>query len=300
MATPAAQIKDRFHIPGIATVEAGRNGLPRIVIKTAAASGIVYLYGAHVTSWRPAGAEELIFLSRHARWEEGKAIRGGIPVCFPWFRAKADNPAAPQHGFVRTRIWKLEDLTSENDVVTAFLVTESDEASRKWWPYEFRLEHRITMGAALRLELIVTNTGTVPFRFEEALHTYHEVGEVDQVRIAGLDQAAYLDNTDYNAKKIQTGDVVFSKATDNAYLDTHAPLEIADPVLKRRIRIQKENSRTTVVWNPWKEGAASLSDLGNEDWRQMACAEASNILDDAVTLPPGRQHRMAATLSVGP
>lgn len=291
-------LNDRFNIPNIATIEAGRNHLPRIIIKTAAASAEIYLHGAHVTSWHPAGAEEVIFLSRRARWEDGKAIRGGIPVCFPWFRAKVDDPSAPQHGFVRIKAWQLQSLTYESGAVTASLLTKSDEQSRKWWPYEFRLEHRITVGTALKLELIATNTGTAPFRFEEALHTYHRVGDVRQTRIAGLDATAYLDNTDGNARKFQSGDVLFSKPTDNAYLNTVAELEIIDPVLERRIQIRKENSFTTIVWNPWEQGASSMSDLGKDEWQQMVCAEASNIRDSAVTLAPGQQHIMAATIAL--
>ena len=192
MSTSPAQINDTPSIPGLATLEPGQNGLPKISITTPAASAEIYLHGAHVTAWQPAGAEEVIFLSQHARYEEGKAIRGGIPVCFPWFRAKADNPAAPPHGFVRTKAWQLQSLTHENDSVTATLATESDESTRKWWPHDFRIEHRITVGRALKLELIVTNTGNEPFTFEEALHTYHKVGSAEQTQIAGLDGTAYL------------------------------------------------------------------------------------------------------------
>lgn len=293
-----AKWNDKFAIPGIAEIVAGQGGLPKIRVTAPAASADIYLHGAQLTSWQPAGRDEVIFLSEHSRWEEGHAIRGGIPICFPWFRAKADNREAPAHGVVRLTAWRLESLTHHDGSVTAVLAIESSESSRKWWPYEFRLVHRITVGPELKLELIATNIGSTSLRFEEALHTYHRVGSVEKVRIAGLDGTAFLDNTDGNREKIQHGDVVFTRTTDNAYLNTPKALELIDPVLRRRIRIQKKNSLTTVVWNPWKEGAQSLADLGDDEWKQMACVEASNILSSAVGLAPGAMHVMAATVTV--
>lgn len=293
-------LNDSFAIPGVAKIVAGNGGLPKVQITSPAASAEIYLQGAQLTSWRPQGSEEVIFLSEHSRWEEGRAVRGGIPVCFPWFRAKADDPKAPAHGFARTRSWRLEPLTQEQDSVVVTLATESDEDSRKWWSHEFRLVHRITVGAVLKLELIVSNTGTVPFHFEEALHTYNRVGNAEELRITGLDQVAFLDNRDGNREKRQNGDFRFIGAVDNAYIDTQNTVEIVDPALRQRIRLQKQGSMTTVVWNPWSDGAVALADLGDDEWRQMACVEASNILGNAITLAPGAQHTMTAILSVIP
>jgi glucose-6-phosphate 1-epimerase len=160
--------------------------------------------------------------------------------------------------------------------------------------------HRITVGRTLRLELTVTNTGAENLRFEEALHTYFRVGQVQKAQIKGLDSVAYLDNTDANREKIQAETLVMKAATDNAYLNTRSGVELTDPVLRRTIQTEKENSTTTVVWNPWQNGAAALSDLGNEEWQQMACVEASNILSSAISLAPGEKHAMRAILSVSP
>ena len=150
----------------------------------------------------------------------------------------------------------------------------------------------------MRLELEVTNTGTNSLRFEEASHAYYRVGQIESVRLRGLDGIAYLDNTDSNREKIQHGDVVITKQTDNAYISTQGAIEVLDPALHRRIRITKENSLTTVVWNPWQEGSKSLPDLGVNEWQQMICAEASNVLAFAVDLAPGEQHVMGATIQV--
>jgi glucose-6-phosphate 1-epimerase len=289
----------RFGISGIAQIVSGNGGLPKIHLTAPSASADVYLHGAQVTAWRPNGAEEAIFLSENSQWKDGRAIRGGIPVCFPWFRAKVDDPHAPAHGFVRTKEWRLDSVTASNDgFVIVICSTESDASTLRWWPYEFRVEHRISIGAALRLELTVKNIGSTPLRFEEALHTYFWVGDAQRVSVRGLDGVTYLDNADGNREKIQSGDVILATTTDNAYLNTHAALELIDPSLKRTIRTEKENSATTVVWNPWQQGAASLSDLGDEEWRNMTCVEASNILGSAIALAPGEEHTMRATLSV--
>ena len=292
----AKELDRRFGIAGLAQVLADEAGLPKVCVTTPQCSGEMHLHGAQVTSWKPAGAEEVIFLSSHARWEEGKAIRGGIPICFPWFRAKPDNPHAPAHGFVRTRMWRLESIEHIEDAITVSMSTESDSDSQRWWAAGFRLLQRVIFGSELKLEFTVGNTGASPFRFEEALHAYFRVGDVGRVSIGGLDGVAYLDNTNSNIKKWQRGDVVLSSLTDSAYINTQNPLRLLDPVLNRRIHITKQNSLTTVIWNPWAAGARALPDLGEDEWQQMVCAEASNILEDAVELKPTADHTMTMTI----
>lgn len=292
------ELNRRFAIDGIAAITAGQGGLPKVRVTCFGAEADIYLHGAQVTSWHPSGAEEVIFLSEHSRFEDGKAIRGGIPICFPWFRAKNDDPNAPAHGFVRTKAWRLDAIEQEPGSVIVTLSTESDEETRRWWPHEFRLAHRITVGAELKMELTLTNTGSSRLRFEEALHTYHRVGEVEKIHVAGLDGVAYLDNTDDNREKMQRGDIVMTQPMDNAYLNTENTLEFSDPVLRRRVQIVKSGSRSTVVWNPWENGAKALADLGDDEWRRFACVEASNILSCAVSLAPGEQHTMTATIRV--
>jgi glucose-6-phosphate 1-epimerase len=289
----------RFGIPNVVEVISGNGGLPEIRVTAPWASAEIYLHGAQLTSWQPVHAEEVLFLSKHSHWEEGRAIRGGIPVCFPWFRSKGDAPMAPAHGFVRTKEWRLESVKIDQESVVVICSTENGESTYRWWPHPFRLVHILSIGKSLRLELIVENTGQTPFHFEEALHAYFQVSRVENVSIRGLDQIAYLDNTDGNHKKTQLGDLIFTAKTDNAYVDFHGAAELLDPTWRRSIRTEKANSATTVVWNPWQEGAASLGDLGDEEWQQFACVEASNILGSAISLAPGQEHRMQATISVG-
>ena len=288
----------RLEIPGIAQIVEGNGGLLKVRITSPEAMGEMYLHGAHVTSWKPAGGEEVLFLSVESRWEHGHAIRGGVPVCFPWFGGKADDPKAPAHGFVRTQAWHLESIARAGDAVTVSMFTESNEETRTWWPADFHLVHRATFGRELSLELVVTNTGRTSLRFEEALHAYYRVGNVEKVRVRGLDTIPYLDKTDSGRQKTQRGHIVIVSETDRVYLNTRDAIELEDPVVHRRTRTTKENSLTTVVWNPWVQKAHSLSDFADDEWVQMICIETSNVSDCAVNLPPGQQHTMRALVSV--
>jgi glucose-6-phosphate 1-epimerase len=290
-------LNTRHAIPGIAELLPGQGNLPKIQIYIPAASAEIYLHGAQITSWQPAGHEEVLFLSADSRFADGKAIRGGIPICFPWFRAKSDDPKAPAHGLVRTKAWTLQSIDPAGDEVVVVLARESDEFTRLWFPHDFFAVHRITVGRSLKLELMVGNAGATSFQFEDALHTYNRVGDAQRLAIQGLDHTAYLDNRDGNALKLQSGDFHFTRDTDNAYLNTNTPVEIVDPVLNRRIRLEKQNSLTTVVWNPWAADAAKLADLGDDEWTQFACVEAANILSAAVTLHPGEEHTTTALIT---
>jgi glucose-6-phosphate 1-epimerase len=300
-ATPALdlqQLNEHFAIPGIAQIVAGSNGLPKVKIASAAASGEIYLHGAHLTSWIPTGAEEVIFLSSKAQFQDGKAIRGGVPICSPWFNAKAGDPKAPSHGFVRTKAWELESILHEGNAISVTLSTANDHATQLLWPHDFRAVQRITIGTALQMEFTTTNTGAAPLTFEAALHSYYRVGDVRQVRITGLDGTSYLDNTDGNREKLQQGDNLFAQRTDNAYLNTQSEVEIVDLSLSRRLIVSKHNSSSTVVWNPWDELARGMSDLGEGEWPHFVCVETANVRANAITLKPGEQHTMTATVEL--
>ena len=287
-----------LEIPGVVGVIEGNGGLRKVRITSPACVGEMYLHGAHITSWRPAGEEEVLFVSRQSRWEDGHAIRGGIPVCFPWFAHKADNPEAPDHGFVRTKAWRLDSIADVAGTIIVSMSSESDEATKKWWPAEFRLVLRAAFGKELSVELVVTNKGRTSLRFEEALHAYFRVGNIEVTRARIPDALRYIDKTDSHRTKTQLSDIVIASETDRVYLDTRDEIELEDPVLERRLRVAKENSRTTVAWNPWAQKAHSLSDFGDDEWARMICVEPSNVSDFAVDLAPGQQHTMKALIRV--
>lgn len=293
-----AALDQRFGISGKAVVTEGRGGLPAVRVTTRQCSGEIYLLGGHVTQWKPTDAEEVLWVSQHSNYVVGKAIRGGVPVIFPWFGAKADDPKAPAHGFVRSRAWELESVDADGDDVTVTMLTRSDDSSRAALPAEFELRLHASFGAQLRLELQLSNPGTQPLRFEEALHSYFTVGDVRQISIRGLDGTSYLDKTDANRRRAQSGNILISSETDRVYLDTTHDVEIVDPVMRRRIVIGKSNSRNSVVWNPWIDKARSLSDFGDDEWTKMVCVEPSNVGANTIEVAAGQQHTMAVTISV--
>ena len=280
-----------------AHVVEGNGGLPKVRITSPDVSAEMYLHGGHVTSWKPAGTEEVFFVSRQSRWEHGRAIRGGVPVCFPWFGNKADDPTAPAHGFVRTKAWQLESVAQGDGAITVAMFTESDDETRRWWPADFRLSLRATFGSTLTLELIVTNTGTTTMRFEEALHSYYRVRNIHDVRVRGLDATRFLDKADASLEKVQQGDIVIISETDREFLDTRAAVDLDDAVLRRRVRTVKDRSLTTVVWNPWVAKAQALSDLADDEWSEFVCVETGNVGAFAVQLAPGQQHTMRSAVS---
>jgi glucose-6-phosphate 1-epimerase len=293
-----AELNQRFEIPGIAKVVEGNGGLLKVSVTSPDAAGEMYLQGAHVTSWKPAGAEEVLFVSAQSRWENGVAIRGGVPICFPWFGGKADNSKAPSHGFVRAKAWQLDAIAQSGGAVTVTMSTVSDESTKKWWPADFRLEHRVTFGRELHMQLVLKNTGTKALRFEEALHSYFRVGDIEKVRVRGLDGMRYTDKTDSRRVKVQQGDVVITSETDREYLDTPHAVELDDPASRHHIRITNENSRTTVVWNPWEQKAKALADLRDDEWTQMICVETCNVSEFAVNLGPGQEHTMKSAIAI--
>ena len=297
-ATQPATLNHQFGIPGIAEILEGQGGLPKVAIKSEAAAGEMYLHGAHVTAWKPADSSDVIFMSRNSLFQDGKAIRGGVPICFPWFGPNASNAKAPAHGFARTRAWMLKSVGNNGDDVIVTMEFTSDDETKKWWPADFQLLHRATFGRELTLELILTNTGSQPLTYEAALHTYYRIGDISRAGVEGLDGVHYLDKTDNAEEKIQHGTLTIAKETDSVYLDTTGDVTVIDPVLRRKITVHKENSRCTVVWNPWMEKAKAMADLGETAWPNMVCVEACNVGPFAVDVAPGQQHSVSAITRV--
>ena len=262
MTETVAALDRRFGIDGIAHVVNGHGGLPKVQVSSPAAAGELYLHGAHVTSWTPAGQPDVLFLSARSRWEPGRGIRGGIPVCFPWFANRAGHPESPAHGLVRTTSWTLESLAQTDAGVAVSLSIQSDAQMRALWPFDFRLVLRATFGAKLQVALTATNTGDAPLAFEEALHTYYAIGDATTVRISGLDEVRYRDKVDGGREHIQDGDIALAGETDRVYMDTTSGVDIHDPTLGRCINVSKSGSRSTVVWHVVREGTRARGSPG--------------------------------------
>lgn len=295
------QLIASFSIPGVLEFDE-HNNLIRARITTPACHGELYLQGAHVTAWQPAGSQPALFMSEKSAFAPGKAIRGGIPIIFPWFgtrTATEDDPRTdgPSHGFARTQPWKLDFGAYAADEMHLSLSLEPTDLSRSLGYDHFLLAYQITFGRELRLRLSVANDGEKPMRVEEALHTYLHVGDVQQARLHGLFETEYLDKTENFARKTQTDPVLtFNGPTDRPYLNTTSPIVVDDPVFGRRITVTKANSNTTVVWNPWANHG--LSDMSDDGWSHMLCVESANAAENALHLQPSAAHVMETTISI--
>lgn len=261
----------------------------------------VYLHGAHVTSWNPVGQDPVLWMSRASQFNSDAPLRGGVPVCFPWFGAHAGDPQAPAHGFARLAEWSLFEAREVGDDVTlVFRLTDSDQTRASAWPHRFEATYTVTVGARLVLELQVTNLDAEAVTYEEALHTYVGVTDVHEVRVTGMEGTAYLDGLGGPEPAREECPVRFTGETDRIYLDTRATTTIEDGAGGRAVTIRKAGSDTTVVWNPWIDKAAAMGDFGDDEWTGMVCVETCNVRDAAVRLAPGVSHTMTATLDVSP
>ncbi len=295
------ELQERFGIPGVVAFDDGLGGQTRIRVTTPLAEAEVYLLGAHVTRFKPAGAEEVLWLSGESQFAIGQAIRGGVPVCHPWFAAYASDASAPLHGYVRIMPWDVEGVTLEEDgTVTLAFWIKFHQPQNPDWPGEFELRHRVRVGSALTMELETLNCGPGPLMLTEALHTYFAVSDIRNVTVTGLAGCEYFDKVAGDRKKQSDEPIAFAGETDRAYFDTTTTCVIDDPGLDRRIHVAKRGSRSTVVWNPWTAKAASMPDFGDDEWPGMLCVETANCLDDAMCLPPGGTHRMTARISLEP
>lgn len=275
------------------------DGLPRLDVDSPAATARLFCHGAQLTEWMPASlTRSVIWTSAHSYFQPGRPIRGGVPICFPWFGPHPGDAAQPAHGFVRLADWTLRQAAESRDgTVTLGFELQSDAATRRSWPHDFRLTQSYSIGPVLAMSLRVENTGGASFTFEEALHTYFAVSDIEQTSIAGLEDTEYLDKVlDFARRRQGDEPLQFTGETDRVYLETGAECRIADPGGQRHVSIATTHSNTTVVWNPWSGRARELKDFGDDEWRGMVCVESANVGGAAVRLAPGQAHTMTVEI----
>ena len=294
--TTAQQLNTQFGISGQLNFRTdSASGLIVAEIRNAHASASLCLQGAHLMSWQPNGqAVPVVWLSRDAKLAAGKSIRGGAPVCWPWFGPHVSESTFPGHGYARTVPWAVVGSGSEPDGATRLTLrlVESDK-TRAQWPHASQLDLTVIVGATLRMELTTENTGTTDFVIGEALHTYFHIGDIGAVRVTGLDGCDYWDKVGGSTLKKQPGAITFAGETDRVYINTSARCVIEDDKLKRRIHIAKSGSLSTVVWTPWTEKADKMGDMGQPDgWREMLCVESANALENVVKVAAGTRRSL--------
>ncbi len=296
---PVSAALRRMEIPGVAVFENGSGDLLRLIVHSPLADAHIYLHGAHVSHFQPRAAAPVLFMSGHSLFAPDKPIRGGVPIIFPWFGPRAGYPDSPAHGFARLAEWQVESVAIDGDeIVIAVFRLKANSRTRALWPHDFALRYRVVIGRALTLTLEVENTGTEPFTFENALHTYFAVGDVRETATTGLEDAEYVDKTDGLKRKNQGREPIrITQETDRVYENTRKTCVVDDPKLKRRITVEKSGSQTTVVWNPWVAKAAAMTDFGHDEWPGMLCIETANAGANTITLDAGKTHSMRAVIT---
>ncbi|HWB53010.1 MAG TPA: D-hexose-6-phosphate mutarotase [Tepidisphaeraceae bacterium] len=289
-----AELREKFEIENIVGFDHGAGNMPRIVVTAAPSEAYIYLHGAHVSHYRHRGQAPLLFLSEKSYFQSDRPIRGGVPICWPWFGPNKSNPNAPMHGLARISTWQLESTrqTETGDVEIVLSLTPN-ALSRSLWPNEFALKYTVTIGDALDLALTVTNTGDKSFSFEEALHTYFAVSDIRQIQLLGLGGSSYTTKVGSAGTFNQPPDPLrFVSETDSVYTNNTANCTIVDPTNERQISVQKEGSNSTVVWNPWIAKAKAMPDFGDDEWPHMLCVETANVWNNAITLAGSQSHTL--------
>ncbi|GLT28601.1 hypothetical protein SLA2020_104950 [Shorea laevis] len=283
------------------------NGLEKVILRDARGSSAeVYLYGGQVTSWKNDHGEELLFVSSKAIFKPPKAIRAGIPICFPQF---SNHGSLEQHGFARNRFWSIDTdppplPTNSSSQVHIDLILRPSEEDMKIWPHSYEFRLRIALGPGGNLMLISrvrnTNTDGKPFTFTFAYHTYFSVSDISEVRVEGLETLDYLDNLQNKERFTEQGDAItFESEVDKIYLSTPTKIAILDHEKKRTFVISKDGLPDAVVWNPWDKKAKAMADFGDDEYKHMLCVEAAAI-EKPITLRPGEEWRGRQELSAVP
>jgi glucose-6-phosphate 1-epimerase len=288
-------LNQRFGAPGRIAFRAGEAGLPIVSLINTHGACEVSLYGGHLLAYRPVGHSPVIFLSQKSEFEPGKPIRGGIPVCWPWFGPHPADPKKDKHGFARVMQWEL-DGTEYNGTSTVLRLSLRDsELSRQIWDHAFELKLTVTLDQYLHLSLTAENCDTKAFEMSQAFHPYFQVGDIAQTSVVGLDKAFYADRVTKETA-LQEGPLYIQGQVDRIYVPEKNEAAIRDGKLKRAILLTYSGTRNLVVWNPWSEVCRAIPDLGDEEYLKFVCVEPANVKDTAIELEPGARHMLSMTI----
>lgn len=273
-------------------------GFPVIKVTTKAATATIALQGAQVLTWVPEGHEPVLYVSPRASYEPGVPVRGGIPICWPWFSHHPEDPDKPQHGFARTRFWEL--VEADSGAATAHLTFRLplDAETRALFPHDCEVTAHISVGDKLSVALKTRNTGDELFQITSALHTYLTVGDISRAQIEGLKECHYLDQLD-GEEKFQEKPLKIEEEVDRIYRSVASVL-LRDLNQKRSVFVDKAGSRSTVVWNPWIEKSKKIADLPDRDYTEFVCIETANAGTDRPTIRPNRTHTLETVIGLRP
>lgn len=290
------QLNQRYAVPGFISFSSGQGGLARATLSNSGATAEIFLHGAHLTSYTHPTAGELLWMSDKSAFASNRPIRGGVPICWPWFGQPS--PELPQHGFARTSNWEVHETksTGESSAEICLRLTAS-EATRSLWPHQFKLLMRVIVGERLTMQLECTNQGDAPLRAEAALHTYFGLDDISHTTIHGLSGCKYIDKLDDMQVKTLSDKFVVDREVDRIFIDTDDEVTVEQSACPA-IRITKTGSASTVVWNPWIKKAKAMEDFPDDGYNRMLCVETTNAAGDARTIDPGQSHSITQSISV--
>ncbi|MFT5633933.1 MAG: glucose-6-phosphate 1-epimerase [Rubritalea sp.] len=279
--TPAYEIDDHVWTELLAP------SYPIIHLSNNHGTAAVALHGAHVISYTPAHQKPVIFTSQQAIYREGKAIRGGIPICWPWFNAHPSDQSLPSHGHARNQFWQVIGSKHTQDLTSVTLEINHNK---------LKASVTVSLGASLEISLTTTNISEKTQTIGGALHSYLSISDIEKISIAGLEDTYYVD-TLTETEELQEGEISIHEEVDRIYINTSNTVSIYDPEWNRTIFVDKNGSQSTVIWNPWIEKSNNMADLGDDEYREFVCIEAANARDDVYNLEPGVSHTLSTTIT---
>lgn len=293
------ELDDKFSIEGEVGFAELEENMAFITISNKYADADICLYGAHITNFKPHKTMPVLWLSTESNFEEGKPIRGGIPVCFPWFGPHQTDSAKPQHGFGRLMYWNVQETASlPTGETRVSLQLCSSEKTKAFWKHDFCAELTVIVGKTLVATLNVTNTSALPFQYTCALHSYYHISSIEEIAIEGLQNTRYFNQLDGGDYLQETQTLEIKHAETRHYYDTETDCIIHDALFGRRIRVSKAGSKVTTVWNPGEETCTKIDDIPDEGFHSFVCIEAVNAFNDVIKLAPGESHETSAIIGL--
>lgn len=270
------------------------NGFKYIEVRNKKAEAKIALQGAHIFHFQARGRPSLLWLSTLSAFEKGTAIRGGVPICFPWFGKAKKTASLPQHGFARTAMWELLKQHEPDENTTELtLVLCSSATTKKLWDYDFELRLKIVITSELQISLCVHNKDIRTFEISTALHSYFNVSNIHNVHLNGLDGCAYYDDLLQKESK-QVSNLTIDKEVDRYYWGIYEPVSLVDENFT--IALEQKGTNTMVVWNPWTE--KKMQDMSNDAYRQMLCLETAQRGSDAAIVAPDESCTISVSISM--
>ena len=291
---------NKFNVPGV-TFSTLESGLEIVSVNNNYASAKITTNGAHICEYIPVGEKNLLWVSKKAFFAPGKPIRGGVPVCWPWFGASLIE-GRPGHGFVRVEEWQISEIAELASGATKLVFTlDSDMKQFPMAEFPFTVNMIFTIGKQLEMTLVMVNKGKEPVKIGAALHTYFAISDINKIVVTGLDKCHFFDHKTGAAKfegNIQEGDIKIDSEIDNVYFPASGATEIVDPGWGRIVTIEKSGSDSTGVWNPWVEKATTMADYSPEEYTPMICVESANAKCDPRILLPGVPHQISQKIGL--